>query len=290
MPLAGGRKMLFLRIFGCNVQIDCRDAEAYELLVANYGQMQSPKSAFPKLTYTISRPSKTSSFSITGGRSEPLTASDDGEFLFLFEKELTIQLEKWRHDLYFLHAGALGFSRGAFLLVASSGKGKSTTTWALLHHGFRYLSDELAALRLDTLQVHPYPHAICLKQNPPSPYFLPDRAVATSSTVHIPVAQLPSGPISKPMPLSAIFFLEYRLGRNPPTIRRVSHGESAARLFANALNPLAHPQNGLAGAAMIAQNVASFCLTSGELGLTCELIAKTLESTAAEHGLPFKTA
>lgn len=286
MPMADGRKMLLLRIFGCGVEIDCRDAKAFELLVANYGQMQSCESGFPKLEYTIGRPSKRLGFSITHLRSEPLMAADDGEFLFLFEKDLTIQLQKLRRDLYFLHAGALGFSSGAFLLVASSGKGKSTTTWALLHHGFHYLSDELAAFNLDTLEVLPYPHAICLKQNPPSPYVLPDQAVRTTSTLHIPVPQLPDSAISKPMPVVAIFFIEYNPGRNPPSVRHLSNAESAARVFAHALNPLAHPEDGLAGAATIAQNVASFCLTSGELSLTCELIARTLESTAANHGLP----
>ena len=30
-------------------------------------------------------------------------------------------------------------------------------TWALSHHGFRYLSDELAPIDPGTLRVHPFP-------------------------------------------------------------------------------------------------------------------------------------
>ncbi|MGE5305797.1 MAG: hypothetical protein ACM3TN_20995 [Alphaproteobacteria bacterium] len=213
-------------------------------------------------------------------------AADDGEFLFLFEKDLTIELQKLRRDLYFVHAAALGVSDRAFMLVAASGKGKSTTTWALLHHGFRYFSDELGPLNLDTMEVQPYPHAICLKHNPPSPYCLPYQALRTSSTMHIPIPHLPTGAISKARPVTAIFFLEYCPGRNAPSLRHLRSAESTARLFANALNPLAHPEDGLAGAVAIAENVACFCLASGELSLTCELIARTLESTAANHGIP----
>jgi hypothetical protein len=38
-------------------------------------------------------------------------------------------------------------SRRAAALVAPSGDVKSTTTWGLLHHGFKYLSDEFGACR-----------------------------------------------------------------------------------------------------------------------------------------------
>jgi hypothetical protein len=281
--VADGCKTLFLRVFGCGVEVDCRDAEAFELLAANYGQMQSVKSGPLELKYTIARPAK--SFSIAVSQQQPLLAKDAGEFLFLFEKDLTIRLQKLRRDLYFLHAGALGFCGQAFLLVAASGQGKSTTAWALLHHGFQYLSDELAAFELDSLKVQPYPHAICLKQNPPAPYFLPDQAVRASSTLHIPISLLPDSSAAEPMPVMAIFFLDYSPGRKVPSIRDLSSGESAARLFVHALNPLAHAEDGLAGAARIAQSIRSFHLTSGQLARTCELIANTLEITSTRHGL-----
>ena len=91
--------------------------------------------------------------------------------------------------------------------------------------------------------------------------------------------------VSKPMLVMAIFFLEYRPGRSAPSLRPLSNAESAARLFAHALNPLAHPEHGLAGAAAIAQSVPSFCLKSGDLSLTCELIAETLEAQPLNTGL-----
>jgi hypothetical protein len=279
-------KVLFLNTLGCGVRVECRDPEALELLVGNYGRMRVYKPDSPSLEYTVSRCRNRSGFRIARRGREPLMAADDGEFLFLFEKDLTIELQKLRRDLYFVHAAALGVSGRAFLLVAASGKGKSMTTWALLHHGFRYLSDELGPLALDSLEVQPYPHAICLKDNPPWPYSLPDQILRTSSTVHIPTLQLPNAAVFNPMPLAAIFFLEYCPRLNSSGVRRLSKAEAAARLFVHALNPLAHREDGLAGAVTVAQNVVSFCLDSGELSLTCDLITRTLESAAANHGLP----
>jgi hypothetical protein len=137
-----------------------------------------------------------------------MMASDDGEFLFLFEKDMTIELQKHRSDLYFIHSAALEFAGKAFLLVAPSRGGKSTTTWGLLHHGLRYLSDELAPIRLETMEVYPYPHAICLKQKQPQPYLLSDRTLYTSRTMHVPTELLPGEIGERPTPLIAIFFLQ----------------------------------------------------------------------------------
>jgi hypothetical protein len=278
MLLIDRHEVLFLHTLGCGVRIGCHDPEAFKLLTVNYGKMQGDMSGYPDIQYTVSRSRKRSGFRIRRHGSELLTAMDDGEFLFLFEKDLTIELQKLRRDLYFVHAAALADSDGAFLLVGASGKGKSTTTWALLHHGFDYLSDELAPLDLGSLEAHPYSHALCLKKEPPRPYSLPDKILRTSSTLYIPTPQLSNTVVLKPMPVKAIFFLEYLPDLTSPKARRLTKAETAARLFTHALNPLAHAEDGLAGAVAVAHKVPSFRLDAADLRLTCELIGRTLET------------
>jgi hypothetical protein len=119
-------------------------------------------------------------------------AAEAGEFLWLFEKDMTLALHRLRPDLYFVHAGVLVCRQRAFILVGPAGSGKSTTTWALLHHGCSYLTDELAAIDLRTRAVLPYPHVICLKQEPPPAYALLEQALRTARTLHLPAAMLPT--------------------------------------------------------------------------------------------------
>jgi serine kinase of HPr protein (carbohydrate metabolism regulator) len=272
---------LAFRIVGLVVVIDSRDRSAAELIVANYAAMQIDQGENSDLEYEVRR-GNGSQFRLTRQGRKLVTAANEGELLFVLEKELTIELQKIRRELYFIHAAALSLAGQALLIAAPSGTGKSTTAWALLHHGFEYLSDELAPVDLKSLRLEPYPHALCLKKEPPLPYSLPARSVRTSSTLHVPVAQLPNSAISQPTPLSAIFFLEYCPESKIPTARMITKAEAAARLFVNALNPLAHEQDGLAAAALIAQRVPSFHLKSAELGLTCELVKAILENAAIE--------
>jgi hypothetical protein len=247
--------------------------------------MQTEKSASSPLLYRISKAAGESGYRIARRGREALAAADEADLLFLLEKDLTVELQKLRRDLYFVHAASLALARRAVLLVAASGKGKSTTCWALLHHGFDYLSDELAPLDLESLEVQPYPHAICVKKEPPSPYSLPAGTARTLATSHIPAEQLPHPAVMEATPLAAIFFLEYMPALKFPSVRAVSQAEAAARLFAQALNPLAHAEDGLAGAVTVVQGVPSFRLDSGDLSLTCALIRETLEGLGLRQRL-----
>ncbi len=271
-----------LSVFGCNVRVNCMDSRAASLILANYGSFKG-QSKGPQLHYSISRDQTSQGFVITRDGSETLVATDDGEFLFLFEKDLTIELQKLRRDLYFLHGAALEFEGRSFLLVAASGGGKSTTTWGLLHHGFRYLSDELAPVGLERMEVHPYPHALCLKKEPAKPFILPERTLRLSTTMHVPVELLPCDVGREPTSFATVFFLRQRPRSPTPTIEPITKAEAAARLFANALNALAHEGEGLDGAIEIARNTRCFELTIGDLAATCEIVKNTLQDLSGKQ-------
>jgi len=276
--------LLELSIFGCSVRVDCRDSQAEALLTANYGQLRG-NCKDSLLRYRITRQQACGGLVISRDGVDPVVTSDSAQFLFLFEKDMTIELQKLRRDLYFLHSAAIAFEGKALLIVAPSGFGKSTTTWGLLHEGFSYLSDELAPVDLDRMAVLPYPHAICLKTTPPRPYRLPDQTLRTSRTMHIPADCLPGKVGIEPTPLEAVLFLRVKPRVFVPSVEPISRAQAAARLFANALNPLAHRGEGLDGAIQIVGKSACFELALGDLAATCALVRNAYGGVAKNVAL-----
>jgi hypothetical protein len=72
---------------------------------------------------------------------------------------LASQLEN--HQL--LHAAALSWQDAGLILAGRGMRGKSTLVLALLAQGFRYFSDDIAALRNDSCQLIPFPKAISVR-------------------------------------------------------------------------------------------------------------------------------
>jgi hypothetical protein len=268
---------LSLLILGQRVRIACTDIALRRLLVANYGAVVTGIDGAPAdielsidwgegSTVTLSAPAR------------PPVVGALHDMLYLLEAEATLALQRKRADLLFLHAAALASGESAFLLAGDSGAGKSTTTWALLHQGYGYLSDELAPVDLTTLQVIPYPHALALKRELPPPYGVPPCAVRLGRTVHVPARCLPGPTILEPRPIAALLLLKLDAGRRQPRMRRLAPSEAAAWLYGNALNLLAHPHRGLDAVLRVAQGVPCYAIASGDLAATCALIHRTVAS------------
>ena len=249
------------------------DISLQQLVRANWGHVTVTQSAcqLTDVCYRAERQgSQTIVLTLPDGRF--IRSADTCGFLYQLERQVIIELQNRRPELYFLHAAAGERNGKACLLIATSGSGKSTTQWALLHHGFRYLSDELAPIDLDSMQVHAYPHALCLKQRPPLPYELPRETVETCHSLHVPVSSMPLVAERERYSIALALFLEYRPTASAPAVRPLSIGEISARLYANALNQLAHPNAGLHAATHIAEQVPGYLLESADLTATCELV------------------
>jgi hypothetical protein len=266
---------LQFRILGRAVRVRCVDLRFRRLIFLNYEVFkESLESA--DLDYHVERNASGGFYISQGGETVANEASDEATeytLIYLLEKFITIDLENLRTDLYFVHSSAIERGGRAIMIVAESGVGKSTTTWALLQHGFRYLSDELAPIDPVTLAVEPYPHALCLKTLPPEPYVLPEGTFSTERTRHVPVSDLPSPAIMQPTPLQALLFLERGVRTAKPTFSEISSAEASARLYGNTLNALAHSGNGLNVAIKIASTVPAFRLSTANLQATCKLIS-----------------
>lgn len=270
--------LLQLRILDQHIRITCENELVRNLLQANFeaflGSTRSPEPV--DLEYSLVRYPSGGFYILQGNEKiidEPTDEALRYKVVYFLEKFITIELQKLRKDLYFVHSSALERENGVIMIVADAGTGKSTTSWALLQHGFQYLSDELAPIDPARLEVHPYPHALCLKSSPPGPYPLPDTAVHTERTIHIPITGLPASIIRQPTPLRALIFLQRDTNVSTPSFSEISPAEAGARLYANTLNALAHPGKGLDVAITIASSVPAFTLHAGELHATCELIS-----------------
>ncbi len=270
-------------MLGQRVRIDCVDAPLRELVQRNFAAMTVSDDDLPAdLSYRIELREKLPWLAPMGKDEPGRECANRGDLVYQLEHDLTVALQQRRPDLLFLHSAALERHGRACLLAAESGSGKSMTTWALLHHGFRYLSDELSPVDPETLTVWPYPHAISLKLPPPDPYPLPDEAIHLGRTIHVPTRFLPEPAHSRSLPLGVVFLIERRAGLADPSVRRLSPAEAGARLYVNALNALAHPGHGLDVVVRIAERTPCFTVGSGELAETCALIAATVERVSAE--------
>lgn len=270
---------VLLKTLGIGIRIRCKDSGLREILTRNFRAMQTKAIVEPDLDYTVER---TSSGSITLHRDGllPVRARMEGEFVYNLEHDVVIELQRRRRDLYFLHAAALEFNGKGLILVAQSGHGKSTTAWGLVHAGFRYMSDELAPIAPSSLKIHPYPHAICLKKIPPQSHPLPGNVVRTERAFHIPTTSIPTGVWKRPIPIQVACFVRYDPQARTPSVDSIGPGEAGARLYANALNPLAHRSSGLTEAARIARSCRSFRVSTADLRQSAELIQKLMTEEA----------
>lgn len=265
------------------IRIACSSDESATVILRCFGSTGIlPRARTADLEYSVR--SELGGFVLERADRAPMRAEDEGELLFELERDTSIALQGLRRDLYFLHAASLATERGAVLFVGASGAGKSTLAWGLVHHGFQYLSDELAPVDLREVQVLPYPRALCLKAPPPGPYALPAGALETSRGFHVPVSDLGEG-CQRALGIRALFFLESGSAKGrTPALRPIGAGEATTRLLANALNPLAHPSDGLDAALAIARCAPRFGLRAGELQATCELVGASLEGPRAAIG------
>lgn len=266
-----------LTVFDVRWRILCADPAGTDLLRRNFSEFLGLASPRQPDEWMRIEAGATTPWLLIRPDEEPLPIADSYGLLYSVEKTLTIATQRRRPDLFFLHAAALAIDGNAVLLIASSGSGKSTTAWAMTQRGFDYLSDELAPVDLSSMSVHPYPHALCLKSVPPSPFALPPSTIVTAHTMHVPADSM-ANVCRRPVALGAVFFNQYDASAPAPSVRSIGPGEATVSIYRNGLNQLAHEKAGLAAAAKIASSVACYQLTTNDLDRSCALVLEALRS------------
>jgi hypothetical protein len=282
-------RTLALTACGCSFAVSCPDEETTTLVGAALGGLLARSRASviqPVISYRVERAAAPHAYRVHAANGSTTAFADADSLVFFLDKALTLALQRQRPDLYFLHAAAVARGDWVGVLPAPPHTGKSTLTLALLERGFTYLSDELAPLDADRLLVHPYPHAVCLKSHPPEAVRMPAGTVRTGMRFHVPCGEFAGGVAKGPRPLSAFMFLRRPSPPSAPALRRVGAAAGAARLMANGLNALAHPNAGLDVAVNLAQRVPCFEVDTHDLAEACariEEISRDSSPAPQEH-------
>ena len=272
---------LCLRILGQSVRIDCTDSELRAVLATNFAAMaEKQEDISTGLHYNVRRSKQGPGFVLSHSGKWDQSAEDADVLLFQLEKDIIVELQRKCPEFLFLHAAALDWQGKACLLVGESGAGKSTTTWALQHHNFGYLSDELSPVDLDTLRVYAYPHALCLKKVPPPPYLLPEDVLHLGGAIHVPTVTMPGAVILDSRPLSALFLLKYSPEFHTATLRAMDTAEASIHLYVSTLNALAHSNRGLDAVVRLAECLPCFAVAAADLPSTCALIRAEMKRQA----------
>jgi hypothetical protein len=265
-------------MLGWPVALECSDVRLFDLVRGLYGRLPPAEADDADRIRLLREADGTCRGDSTFG--EALPPCEEAVALSWLDDQLTIGAQHRRQDLLFLHAAALRRNARAVLLLAESGGGKSTASWAAVHEGFALMSDELAPVRVEDATVLPHPRAVCLKTRPPGPWPLPEGTFSTAGGFHVPPELLPLPPADGPAPIAALVFVSHRTDGSDPRLTSIAPAEAAARLYAHSLNPLAHAGDGLDAVSALARRVPAFTLVSTDLPKTARLIASLCDAPA----------
>jgi len=178
-----------------------------------------------------------------------------------------------------LHASSMEIDGQGVVFPGDSGNGKSTLTIGLLSRGWRYLCDEFAMIHHKTLELNPYPRAICLKR----PSFPIARRLGIDLRHHQCYVKGVKGYVAFINPLSIrpcavgvcpirhVIFPKYVPGAEPG-LTPISRAEAAFDLHRVCFNLFGCEKPSLDVIASMIRGAQCHRLVSGDIGKTCDLL------------------
>ncbi|MFP5489063.1 MAG: hypothetical protein ACLGHQ_12245 [Acidimicrobiia bacterium] len=165
--------------------------------------------------------------------------------VLLWHLNQRVMLETRSHLL--VHAGAVSLGGQAVVFPGDADAGKSTLVAALVADGFSYLSDEAAAVDLETGMVCPYPRAIALERGswPLLPALEPpgDLRRRTEDLWLLTGEDVRPGSTSAAHPCGAVVFPQLHAG-TAARLTPLSRAESVRRLARRSTNLAALGERG----------------------------------------------
>ena len=185
-----------------------------------------------------------------------------------------------------LHASSMEVDGAGVIFPGQSGSGKSTLTTGLLSRGWRYLCDEFALIHAETLRLHPFPRAICVKK--PSHPIIESLGLSIheNRSYHkgckgvvgfVDPLSVSDDAVGRVCPIRYVIFPKYAAGAKPELIE-ISKGQAAFDLHEVCFNLFGCSALGLDVIAEMIRGTQCYRLVAGEIKSTCEVVERLVGS------------
>lgn len=179
-----------------------------------------------------------------------------------------------------VHAAAGGLDGRAVVMVGPSGAGKSTLVAALAARGWGYLTDEVAAIELDTATVVPYPKPIALDASACRLLGIgTDGDREGDRSVKVPIALGMLGGSVAPRSRVAALALVQVAASDRPAVRPLGKAAAMMGVSQQCFNLAEHTTRGFAALADIVRAAATVEVAAADPGATVELLRRVVEET-----------
>ena len=227
-------------------------------------------------------------FEVLGDNVSVKTVRSRRELLPYLEWGINYRLIARPSRYLLIHAASLARNGQGYIFCGASGAGKSTLAAALIARGWTYRCDEFALIDRQTLRMHAFPKALCIKAGSfplMAKLNLPlrrDRCYVKAlkgrvGYVNPPSASQPGGDTS--VPVKHVFFPMFR-GGTQPRLFDVSPAKATMILAGQALNRSTVGPQTIPLLSRVVSDAPCYGLESGTLESTCEMI----ESATAPAG------
>ena len=206
----------------------------------------------------------------------------------MFEWGLNWCISSRAHSYLIIHAAVVEKDDRAAILPAPPGSGKSTLCAALIHHGWRLLSDELAMVRLHDGMVEPLPRPVSLKNSSISIIRDYVRDTVFSRLVHDTVKgtvahlKAPAASVARaaePARPAWVIFPKYAAG-SAPLLAPMDRAGAFMQLAANAFNYTVLGQAGFDALGDVIEQSACYSFTYSALDDAIATFAQLAQPSA----------
>jgi hypothetical protein len=180
-----------------------------------------------------------------------------------------------------IHAGSVVTPAGdGVVILGESGSGKTTLVAALVQEGFGYLSDEAAAIELQTGLLHPWPRPLGFRRESRSlarfaPLFGSENE-ASAAERHITIAQIRPGALAARCRVRHVIDHRYQPAART-RMEPLSRGTTLVRMGSAAPRLKREGDRGLAVLASVMRGASGYSLVGGDLEQSVRTVRERVE-------------